>query len=71
MPPENMPAVPIYTCQRPLFPLFDIPRGIALTPAIARPTMKVVEFRATAQIRLPTSNMKTAPRKAVLMSKRL
>ena len=43
----------------------------ALTPEMARPTIKVVEFCATAQIRLPTSKMKTAPRKAVLMSNRL
>lgn len=70
MPPENIPAVPIYIRQ-PQSPALNNIRGTALTPAMARPTIKVVEFCATAQIRLPTSNMNTAPRKADLMSKRL
>lgn len=43
----------------------------APTPAIARPTIRVVEFRATAQIKLPTSNMKIDTRKLVLRGKYL
>ena len=40
-------------------------------PATARPTMKVVEFCATAEIKLPTSKMKTAARYASLTLKSL
>jgi hypothetical protein len=35
-------------------------------PAMARPTIKVVEFLATAHIKLPTSKMAIAVRKVVL-----
>jgi hypothetical protein len=40
-------------------------------PAMARPTMKAVELGATAQIKLPISKMKTAPRYASLTLKSL
>jgi hypothetical protein len=38
-------------------------------PVIARPTIKVVEFGATAQIKLPSSKMKIDTRKLVLRGK--
>lgn len=40
-------------------------------PAMARPIIKVVEFWATAQRRLPISNMTTEWRKVHLTSKRV
>lgn len=40
-------------------------------PAIARPMMRAVEVGATAQMRLPTSKMKTAKRKTVFTGKYL
>jgi hypothetical protein len=40
-------------------------------PAIARPTIRVVELLATAQIRLPTSKIKMLMRKDILSGKYL
>ena len=40
-------------------------------PEMARPTIKVVEFWATAAIKLPSSKMKIATRKLVLSGKYL
>jgi len=38
-------------------------------PATARPMISVTEFWATPQIKLPTSNRVTAPRKQYLIEK--
>jgi hypothetical protein len=43
----------------------------APTPAIERPTITVVEFLATALIKLPISKMRIATRKLVLRGKYL
>jgi hypothetical protein len=41
------------------------------SPAIARPTMSTVEVGATPQIKLPSSNKKSAKRKVILRGKYL
>jgi hypothetical protein len=61
MEPENKPAVPIYA-RLVSSNLAGRVEPCNLTPAMARPTMKAVEFGATAQSRLPTSKTKMAAR---------
>lgn len=75
--PYDNPMKPVYVA---LFSGAAMKAGIVYTPgatpeapkpAIARPTITVVELRATALIKLPSSNMKMDNKKLVFKGKNL
>jgi hypothetical protein len=75
--PYEAPIIPVYvalflgSAAKAIIVYAPDPTPAAPRPAMARPTIKAVEFGATPQIKLPISKMKMDIRKLILRGKYL